>query len=43
MLILQSRPETVWSQRERERVWEPKASIIEHMLDRIMEGRRLLR
>jgi pyruvate,water dikinase len=41
MMILQSRPETVWSQKKREPVLTPRASLLEMMVDRLKEGRRL--
>ena len=39
--ILQSRPETAWSQKTRGPVSARKASILEHMIDTLKEGRRL--
>jgi len=42
ILIVQSRPETVWSQKKREEpLFKPKASIMEMMIDRLKEGRKL--
>jgi pyruvate,water dikinase len=42
VLIVQSRPETVWSQKKREEpLFKPSASIMEMMIDRLKEGRRL--
>ena len=42
MLILQSRPETVWSLKKKEQpVFTPRATILEMMVDRLKEGRRL--
>jgi pyruvate,water dikinase len=42
ILIVQARPETVWSQKKREEpLFTPKASIMEMMIDRLKEGKRL--
>jgi len=42
ILIVQSRPETVWSQKKKEEpLFKPKASIMEMMIDRLKEGRKL--
>ena len=42
ILIVQSRPETVWSQKKREEpLFTPRASIMEMMIDRLKEGKRL--
>ncbi len=41
VLILQSRPETVWSQKEREQVWEAKGSLMDQMMAHLKEGRKL--
>jgi len=38
--IVQSRPETVWSQREVKPVVEPKASALEHIVAGLMKGRK---
>ena len=39
--ILQSRPETVWSQKEVKPVIEPKASAIEHIIAGLIKGRKI--
>jgi pyruvate,water dikinase len=39
--VLQTRPETTWSQRERVPVGAEKGNILEHMLDALREGRKL--
>jgi pyruvate,water dikinase len=41
MMILQSRPETVWSRKKRGPVLTPRANLLEMMVDRLKEGRRL--
>jgi pyruvate,water dikinase len=42
ILIVQSRPETVWSQKKREEpLFKPKASVMEMMIEQLKEGRRL--
>lgn len=39
--ILQSRPETVWSQREVKPIVEPKASAMDHIIAGLIAGRKL--
>ena len=39
--IVQSRPETVWSQKEVKPVIKPRASALEHIVAGLMEGRKL--
>jgi pyruvate,water dikinase len=39
--IVQSRPETVWSQKEVKPVVEPRGSAIEHIMAGLMKGRKL--
>jgi pyruvate,water dikinase len=39
--IVQSRPETVWSQKEVKPVVEPRASALEHIMAGLMKGRKL--
>jgi pyruvate,water dikinase len=39
--ILQSRPETVWSQKEAKPVVEPKGSAIEHIIAGLIKGRSI--
>jgi pyruvate,water dikinase len=39
--IVQSRPETVWSQKEVKPIVEPKGSAIEHIMAGLMKGRKL--
>ncbi len=41
VFILQSRPETAWSQKEVKPVIEPKASAIEHIIAGLVKGRKL--
>ncbi len=41
MMILQSRPETVWTRKKREPVLTPRANLLEMMVDRLKEGRRI--
>jgi pyruvate,water dikinase len=42
VFILQSRPETVWSQKKSEKpLFKPKESVMEMLLDRLKEGRKL--
>jgi len=41
VFIVQSRPETVWSQREVKPVIEPKASAIEHIIAGLIKGRKI--
>ncbi len=42
VFILQSRPETVWSQRKAEPVVKPKESPLEYIIDRLVTGTRLV-
>jgi pyruvate,water dikinase len=39
--IVQSRPETVWSQKETKPIVEPKASALEHIVAGLIKGRKL--
>jgi len=41
MLILQSRPETVWSQKERKPIVEPGKSVLDIILDTTMKGKKI--
>jgi pyruvate,water dikinase len=41
IFIVQSRPETVWSQKEVKPVAEPKASAIEHIIAGLIKGRKI--
>lgn len=39
--IVQSRPETVWSQKEVKPILEPKANVLEHIVAGLVEGKKL--
>ncbi len=41
IFIVQSRPETVWSQKEVKPVLEPKASAVEHIIAGLIKGRKV--
>jgi pyruvate,water dikinase len=41
ILILQSRPETVWSERERKPIVEPGKSVLDTILDTTMKGKKI--
>jgi pyruvate,water dikinase len=41
VFILQSRPETVWSQKEVKPVVEPKKSAIEHIVAGLLAGKKI--
>jgi pyruvate,water dikinase len=41
VMIVQSRPETVWSQKKREPVLKPKASALEHIVAGLVAGKKL--
>ena len=41
VFILQSRPETVWSQKEVKPVMEPKKSAIEHIVAGLIAGKKI--
>ncbi len=41
MLILQSRPETVWSEKQAKPIVEPGKSVLETILDTTMKGKKI--
>ena len=41
VMILQSRPETVWSDKKREPEAAPKKSVMDFMLDSLMKGKKI--
>lgn len=41
VMILQSRPETIWSQKKKVPVFEPKANVMEHIVAGLIKGKRL--
>ncbi len=41
IMILQSRPETVWSQKKNEPVYQPKSSAMDHIVASLIAGKKL--
>ena len=41
IMILQSRPETVWSQKKPEPILDPNKSVMDHLVDNLLEGKKI--